>query len=191
MKRQYLRHQIDTLTPYLGQVNSILDFGCGDLSLSSSLIRENPKWQTTGIDVVDGREEGRMSKQIKFRLYDGKVIPFPANSFDIVIAYHVFHHCRNPEASFRECVRVARKRILVVEPIIRSYAEKPGFMLMDYLTNLWRKEAIPMPTKTYFREWWLNLFCLFKLKIICEKDAGILPKWLPIGKTVLYVLEKS
>lgn len=191
MKQQYLRHQINIVAPFLGRSRTILDFGCGDLSLSQKLVFRDQRLRITAIDVVDTRKPGRTPKNINFLLYDGESIPFPANTFDMVIAYHVFHHCDNPEASFYECVRVVKKRILLIEPVMRSFIEKPGIIFMDILANLWRKKAIPMPGKIYPSKRWLELFYRLNLKIICEKDAGLLPKWLPIGKTVLYVLEKS
>src|SRR5947207_9624087 len=84
------------LEPYLKESKTLLDFGCGDLSLAKSLKEKNKRLQITGIDVV------KFSKKINgitFRSYDGKILPFKNNSFDTVIAFFVFHHCDDAQKS--------------------------------------------------------------------------------------------
>lgn len=187
-QKRYLNHQVEALLTWIKGDENLLDFGCGEMSLDRELLRRCPKLKITGVDVVDPQVR---IKGINFRVYDGKTLPFPDKSFDTVLAYHVFHHCNDPEAAFSECVRVSRRQVLFVEPILRSFLEKPGFMLIDWLTNAWRGEAIAMPYNVRDFRWWHRLFRKYHLTVRSEGEAGILPSWLPIGKTMLFSCKKT
>ena len=47
---------------------------------------------------------------------DVENIPFPDQSFDIVICKETFHHWPRPWLGFYECLRVAKKAVLLIEP---------------------------------------------------------------------------
>jgi len=40
----------------------------------------------------------------------------PDNSYDLVIAHEVLHHCRSPHKGLLEMLRVARKHVIIMEP---------------------------------------------------------------------------
>ena len=127
------------LLPYIKDSKTILDFGCGDLSLARSLKIMNSKLEITGLDVV------RFSQKVPgvtFRWYDGKKIPFKNNSFDTVIAFYVFHHCPSAQASFEECFRVAKKRVIFVEPVMRYPFENYLMGAIDWIFNIWKEQSI-------------------------------------------------
>lgn len=188
MWKFYEQHQYKMLSPYINKGEKILDFGCGDLALAFLISKKIRGIHIVGMDVV--RPINKPSR-VQFILYNGNKLPFNDNSFDLIYAYHVLHHIKKPYEALAECLRVSAKRVILVESIVRSLIELPGLITMDYLANIGRKEKIPMPF-TFLRKKILLEFLLNNgWKIESEKEAGFFPKFLPIGKTTLFVLKKS
>lgn len=185
---RYIHHQFSVLEPYFHRGTTVLDFGCGDMVLDKMILDTIPESHVTGIDVVDSKPIRK--KNLKFVLYDGVTIPFKNKSFDVVYAYHVFHHCVDPVRALSECKRVAKGRILIVESVLRSILETPGFMVADFLANMRREVHIPMPFHVHTKKWWNETFDKLHLRVMDERSAGFLPTWFPIGKTKLFALEK-
>jgi len=185
--KTYTEHQLSVLRPYLSLAHTILDFGCGDMELDRVITSTFPKTQVTGIDVVDSKPIG--NKHMKFVVYDGITIPFKNKSFDLVYAYHVFHHCDDPIEALRECKRVTKSRILIVESALRTNLEIPGFMLSDFIANIRREVHIPMPFHVHTGAWWQKTFDALHLTVAGVYSVGVFPTWLPIGKTTLFVLD--
>lgn len=175
----------DILLPYLKKSEKILDFGCGDLSLSRSLKSTSSLLRITGVDVVDFQNN---QKDIKFVKYDGKKLPFKDNSFDVVISFYVFHHCENAIVSFEECLRVG-KRVIVVESVYRHPFETPFMKLMDWIYNKFKSESIHLSYQFLSHKDWIKVFAKNKLKVISSRRIKqlFLPSILPIG--ISYILE--
>lgn len=181
----YVQKQKTILAPYLSGASSLLDFGCGDLSLATLLHRDFPNLAITGVDVVDS---GRRANGVTFTLYDSKTLPFGARAFDVAISYHVFHHCSDPRAAFGELSRVTKKKLLVVEPVYRNRFDLFFMKIADRLGNGWRSIAIPMPFTFQKEATWRRFAREFRWTVAETKTAGVLPTWLPIGVTKLFVL---
>jgi len=184
----YLSHQLRIIGPQVSGCRTVLDFGCGDMALDRALIRQYPTVSITGVDVVPFHTPHHL--RLKFRLYKGDTLPFPARSFDAVFSYHVFHHTENPSASLKECARVSRRRIIIVEPVLRYPWEKIGFAFLDYMTNFWKKEHVPMPCHVETLSFWKQKFQQLGLRLTTVRHVGLLPRFLPVGETMLFVLEK-
>lgn len=177
--------KVNILLPYLKKSENVLDFGCGDLSLSESLKAVLPTLQITGVDVADFKNK---NKNIKFILYDGKRLPFGNNSFDVVISFYVFHHCDDAVAAFEECLRVG-KRVIIVESVYRHPLEIPFMKFMDWIYNRFKSESVSLSYQFFSHKDWMRIFSENKLKVIsCRKNNQIfLPSILPIG--ISYVFE--
>jgi len=184
----YVHHQMRVVASQLSDCRSVLDFGCGDMALDRLLITRHPALTITGIDVMPFS----IPKQtgLKFFVYKGDTLPFGNRSFDAVFSYHVFHHTKNPFFALSECARVCKNRIIIVEPVLRYPFEKTGFTILDYLTNIWKKEHVSMPCHVRTLSWWRRKFK--KLNLSCRgiRSVGVLPRFFPIGETKLFVLEK-
>lgn len=181
----YVQKQKKLLSPYIEDAGSVLDFGCGDLSLAKQLHKEFPKLAVTGVDVVDSGVRGR---GITFMLYDGKTLPFHDKAFDVAISYHVFHHTADPRAIFAEVSRVTKKILLIVEPCYRSSIDLFFMKIVDRLGNGWRGVAIPMPFTFQSEATWRRFAREFRWTVEDTTTVGVLPAWLPIGETKLFVL---
>jgi ubiquinone/menaquinone biosynthesis C-methylase UbiE len=172
--------KIELLQPYLKDTKTLLDFGCGDLSLAKALQKKNKALQITGVDVV--KFPNKVSG-ITFRSYDGNVLPFRNNSFDTVIAFYVFHHCDSAQVSFDECFRVARKRVIFIEPVMRYSFENYLMGAADWVFNIWKEKSIPFTNQFMTLNNW---------KKIMKKQGKYSTKPLknflsiPIGKAYLF-----
>lgn len=176
------------LLPYFKKSEKVLDFGCGDLSLSKSLKAVSPTLEITGVDVTDFKNR---PKNIKFIKCDGKKLPFKDNSFDTVISFYVFHHCEDVLSSFKECLRVG-KRVIVVESVYRNPLEIPFMKFMDWIYNRFKSESVPLSYQFLSYRDWMEIFAKNKLKIVSsEKIKQIfLPPFLPIGISYVFEIAK-
>lgn len=104
-----LRVQAEALGDYLHSGDSVLDVACGTGYLSAHM-QEMYGVTACGVDVRDFRQA-----QIPFQLFDGTSIPFPDKSFDHVVLSEVLHHSHDPMALLTECLRVARRSIILFE----------------------------------------------------------------------------
>lgn len=187
LHRSYVQYQADVLEPYIQESERILDFGCGDLTLAELLLSKHPKLRITGIDIVDFHKR---PKGVTFQLYNGVRLPFRDKAFDTIISYHVFHHCDDPKTVFSECLRVAKKRIVFVESVIRSRFDNIGIRVTDWVFNRWKDEAISMPYHFLSLREWYRLFAIHGLTLEQEKVVGVLPAWLPIGGTYIFSVRR-
>lgn len=188
MLHSYVQRQADLIASYMSTFRTVLDYGCGDMQLDRILIKNNPRLHITGVDVCPFSQSSE--KRLTFQQYAGDRLPFRDHSFDGVYAYHVFHHTNDPRRAFAECVRVAKKKIIIVEPVLRYPLEKIGFCLMDTLTNIWKSEGVPLPFTIQTLPWWKRTFQTNHLRCMVRRNVSLLPTFLPIGETMLFVVEK-
>ncbi len=166
----------------------VLDFGCGDQTMSYTLWKLNKSLRITGIDVIDFDHH---YPSIKFNKFDGNKIPYHEKSFDVVIAYHVFHHTPDPASALSECARVARRVVIFVEPVYRNIVEIPGMMLMDWLFNVWKSRDVSMSFTFRSRVWWEEQITKHNGRLRVVQDIEILPSIFPTGRSLLFVFEKN
>lgn len=188
IKKKNTDHKLKLTKPFFKKDEKVLDFGCGDLSLTVALKEHIPSLEITGVDVVDF---GVRPCEIKFICYGGTRLPFSNASFDTVLSYHVFHHCQNLELAFSECARVAKTRIIMVEPVARHRLEIPGMKLMDCFFNVWKRRSIPLTFRFLTEEAWKKLFKRYNLQLRNQMDVEILPKFFPTGRSFLFELSRS
>lgn len=177
--------QYSLIAPHLGECATLLDFGSGDLSLAKTIHRHRPHIKLTGIDVADS---GERAAGVRFLTYDGKRLPFRQDQFDATVAYHVFHHCADPRQLLVEVMRVTKNMILMVEPVWRTSVDLFFMKILDRIGNGWRNVAIPMPFTFQKETVWTGWVQKNGWRVKEIRSAGMLPSWLPIGETKLFVL---
>lgn len=187
MKLVNAQRKVYILKKYLRDGMSVLDFGCGDLLFAQELHQAMPALRITGVDVIDFENR---PKGIVYKKYDGKLLPFADKSFDTVISYHVFHHTNTPFELLNECMRVAKKQVLFVEPVYRGLWDIPGMRIMDWLFNVWKDHSIAMQYTFAPENRWV--YEVKKSGFACAKriDVELLPKFFPTGRSLLFVCKK-
>lgn len=118
----------------------LLDLGCG-LGLTLSIVaQEFPKSIGCDIDEKALRATRIILKEVGVKiplvLYDGKILPFKDNSFDLVILIEVIEHVEDPELMLKEIKRVLRPDgLLHVTTANKWWPYEPHFKLpfLSYL----------------------------------------------------------
>ena len=100
----------------------LLDFGCG--TKPYKFFFNNCK-DYVGVDYkIEGREEKQKDVDV---FYDGKLIPFPNNSFDSILCTEVLEHVFNIDELLQEFNRVLKKngKALITTPFMWEEHEMP------------------------------------------------------------------
>jgi ubiquinone/menaquinone biosynthesis C-methylase UbiE len=113
----YLRKRVKFVVEH-SRRGEALDVGCGTGLLASRLAAAG--YEMTGVDPSEGMLEVLRARAPKMRAVtaSGTSLPFPDDSFDLVLTVAVLHHITDPDdvrQTLGEMVRVARPsgRILV------------------------------------------------------------------------------
>ncbi len=100
---------------------SVLDVGCGWGSMLDMIKTEYPEVEAAGLDLSEKMIEQAQSllgSDALLRTGDVEDIPWPDDSFDLLLCNSSFHHYPNPQKSLQEMQRVLKPqgRLLIGEP---------------------------------------------------------------------------
>lgn len=149
--RRRARRIAGFIAPRLDPGDSVLDLGCGNL-LVADFIRQQCPVHITGIDVINTN-----LTDLPLVLYDGHTIPFQDKSLDATYAAFVLHHTDHSERLLRECLRVTRNTLLVLEDVYRNRVELWLTKALDF-TNKLRAPDMPVPFNFRQEAEWTALF---------------------------------
>lgn len=82
----------------------ILEVGSGSGEYTQYFCKDN---SVTGLDIFDYRKKDFLSS-FEFIKYDGKIFPFPDNTFDIVTSWDVIEHVQKDKLFAQEMKRVLK-----------------------------------------------------------------------------------
>ena len=157
---------------------SLLDVGSGRGYIAKYI------YQKTGKKVQCLDVKNLNLTNLPVRLYDGKKIPFKANSFDTVLLCYVLHHAKNPINLLKECIRVSKKVIIIFEDNADSLLAN----LLDIAYNKLHGVNTPLNFKNV--DEWIEEFKRLGLKIIKIK-RGVEKQWFYPGvEHIMFVLRK-
>ena len=128
-----LRELVRLILPHLRENDRVLDVGCGVGTLGHALMTHPsaPK----GLTVTGLERFARGGEPIPVRQYDGRTIPDPDRSHDVVIVADVLHHDTDPDAVVRECVRVSRRLLIIKDHQIKGPLALQRISLIDWAAN--------------------------------------------------------
>lgn len=141
----------DNICSMMPTVESILDVGCGNGRLAQEILRRMDIKTLHGIDVVASNNIG-----IPVTSYDGSQIPFDDNSWDLVMANDVLHHCNVPYESLCEICRVSRRYVVIKDHIANCTLDGKLLRLMDWIGN--HGYGVPLPYNYLSSDEWMNAF---------------------------------
>jgi ubiquinone/menaquinone biosynthesis C-methylase UbiE len=127
----YKRKLAKNIALLLDNNSKILDVGCDNGSVAKRIMEINPSLKIVGIDI-----QSRCLSMIPRKMYDGRKIPYPDKSFDIVMAIDVLHHTKDILSLLKEMKRVSKKYILIKDHMIYSFFSRCLISFTDYVANL-------------------------------------------------------
>jgi SAM-dependent methyltransferase len=164
----------DHLAPLIPPNSRVLDVGCGNGLIASNLKQRRPDLEVQGIDVLIQEQSF-----IPVERFDGQTIPYPDDTFDVVMFIDVLHHCNNQMDLLREAVRVARKAVLIKDHPKDGWLAGPNLRFMDWVAN--RRHGIALPYNYWPKQRWDEAFkdlgvtvSFWETKLGLYKPAGLL-----------------
>jgi len=97
--------------------NSIIDIGCGKGYLLDRIKKIHPDASLHGLDL----ENKIRYEEINFLKGSITSLPFPDNSFDIVICTHTIEHVIHLQHAVNELIRITKNRLIIVTPCQRYF----------------------------------------------------------------------
>lgn len=105
---------ITSLLPSSKSLGKVLDAGCGDGTILY-LLKENYIFEPYGIDISQNAVKKAIERGIDAQVSDlSERIPFPDESFDLIICSEVLEHLYFPEKALREINRVAKNDAIII-----------------------------------------------------------------------------
>ncbi len=178
---------------------TILDLGCGtghiglylkQCGQQVTLIDVKARWGYVGQWLFSEPCAGYLAKSngIHYSTYNGSVLPFDNESFDTVLVAFVLHHADDPDSVLSEAMRVARKRIIVLEDTPDTEKEARFNRFADAVVNL---EIAGHPHANRSKREWESKFLSLGLKLVQVQSWTWTNKWLRLPfPNILFVLEK-
>ena len=115
---QRMEGLVRMVQPRLRAGDRVLDVGCGNGEFGK-LLMEHPT-SPEGLEFRGVEPEGlvRDGTAIPVSAFDGVRLPFDDGAFDVVLLTDVLHHAAEPGPLLAECVRVARRRVIVKDHVV-------------------------------------------------------------------------
>jgi ubiquinone/menaquinone biosynthesis C-methylase UbiE len=89
----------------------LLDIGCGTGLLLGRLVGRAPFRELTGVDLSPGmvaQARTRLPASVRLLVGDAETLPFPRDSFDVIVSVSSFHYWPSPACGLEELRRVLR-----------------------------------------------------------------------------------
>jgi ubiquinone/menaquinone biosynthesis C-methylase UbiE len=168
------------VTPFLSVGDQVLDFGCGDMLIAEKITLLQSV-DIFGVDVPNTSVPPRLST-----IYRGSIIPFRSKSFDVTMCSFVLHHIDDNERSLSECIRVTRKRLIVLEDVYTNAAELMALKSLDTMGRLsyW---SINLPYNFRTEAGWIEQFRSLQLRLVALQS--IRPEFWRPARHRMFVLD--
>ncbi len=111
----------------------LLDVGCGEGTLAAAVLRHPECPAGVTAEGLESRPRG--GEPIPVTAYGGGRFPFADGAFDVVVIADVLHHEERPDDLLAECVRVARRAVVLKDHQIRGLLARPRIMFLDWAAN--------------------------------------------------------
>lgn len=176
------------LFPYYADVitgtRRLLNLGSGDGVLSQYIRQTLEDIEVIDVDIVDANKVGRSPL-----LYNGRNIPLPDSSVDIVLCEFVLHHTKIHEHLINEMIRVCEKGIIITEDCVDGPIDRLLCAIHDIFTR-----SMNMGRKANFRSKreWINLFRHIGLS---ESSVVEIPRKFniiyPVSRSIFFLIKNK
>jgi SAM-dependent methyltransferase len=130
---------------------TLLDVGCGDGTLARSITQRRPGLQVAGVEI-----RARPRTAIPVREFDGRILPFPDRSHDVVMLVDVLHHAAEPTLLIREAARVAARAVIIKDHLTGAWLSHERLRMMDWVGNI--GHGVPLRYAYWSPQQWRDAF---------------------------------
>jgi len=129
-KQAEYRRLAEAVAPWV-YPGRLVDVGCGEGLFTSHVASAGTSAAVIGLDVAGHEDWGRHSRSVRFVVGDASRPPMTSGCADVVLAKDLLHHADDPVAAATWLVRLAKKRVIVIEanaenPIMAFYTRHNG-----------------------------------------------------------------
>lgn len=153
---------------------SVLDIGCGDGYYTCQFWDHGHPSKLIGIDMAENAiaraNERKGERPIAFEVGDAHNLPYPDNSFDLILIQSILHHDYDPAGIIREAFRVAPE-ILIHEP----NGNNPGLKIIERVSPYHREHG----EKSYSLQRMTRWVEQSNGRVTSHKFAGFVPMFSP------------
>jgi ubiquinone/menaquinone biosynthesis C-methylase UbiE len=176
--RRIAHHVAQFVAPH----DTVLDCGCGAMLVAHELyLRVGAK--IFGSDVLNFN-----TTPLSNCLCPGERLAFANASIDTVCLIAVLHHTNDPTLTLNECLRVARRRLIIMEDVYHSSFELWVLKTLDWLGNRALSEDMSLPFNFKPEPVWRQLFESLGVRVFATVPVRPMP-FLP-ARYRLFVLDK-
>lgn len=118
------------LASLVGHASSLLDVGCGSGELARFVASRAGAQRVEGVDILV-----QPAPHVPVARYDGRSLPYPDASFDVVLVSDVLHHAEAPETLLAEALRVAKQAVVVKDHFAFGPVSRRLLLAMDLAAN--------------------------------------------------------
>ncbi|MEW6027857.1 MAG: class I SAM-dependent methyltransferase [Chloroflexota bacterium] len=174
---------VNILREALKDGDTILDCGCGSMYIPQ-LLENRAGVRAFGTDIIKLNQV-----HPRFCICNGANLSFSDGSFDSVFLAFVLHHTVDQEQTIQECLRVARRRVIILEDVFYNRLELELLKRLDVLGNHVISNDMPYPFTFQTPSGWRTLFAGLNARVTVEKGIRPIP-WRP-SRHRMFVLEKD
>ena len=178
------KKMIDQFDEFLEEGESFLSVGDADGAVSLE-IQRRCGLTGRGLDVDIGMPR---NEEIPIDYYDGITMPYEDDAFDVVFVLFTLHHCNDLDAVLKEIVRVAKKKIVIMEDVYETAFGRRVVCFMDKLENRLVSSEITLPFNFKKVLEWEETFKDLDLKI--TKSKGFKMGWAMPVQNHIFCLQK-
>ncbi len=186
-QRKYERLRRHLPGPTATRSRRVLDLGAGE-GYVGAILQERHGAEVILADVIDLNRTA-----LPHVRYDGHVLPFADDTFDVTLLLFVLHHTERPETVLREALRVTRGAVLIWESVYESETDRRVLRRLDRWANRVRSGGAMRDQEAYLHHRtvgaWLAMIrrCAGTHPVSVEVQRfGLFPH-----KQALYVLRKE
>lgn len=163
------RRLAELLAEVLPSQVEVLDVGCGDGKIAAAIMVHRPDVTISGLEVLI-----RPDAAIPMSAFDGRSLPHPDQSFDVVMFVDVLHHADDATALLREAVRVARRAVVIKDHRCESRLDDWTLRFMDYVGNA--RYGVALPYNYWSMDQWNAAFNEVGLRVSSwRSELGLYP----------------
>ena len=143
--------------------DSLLDVGCGDGTLARSIMERRPGLVAAGVEI-----RARPHTAIPVQEFDGRILPFPDRSHDLVMLVDVLHHAEDPTLLIREAGRVASRAVIIKDHLTGTWLSHERLRLMDWVGNI--GHGVPLRYAYWSPRQWSDAFQAAGLREVDRRE---------------------